>query len=506
MPMLMSSEPLVCDKCPHLGGRPPRDVLGELNHIKLENEQLRSVFETATEAFKERDEEIKQLKEENNTLRMKLQEEHQKPFVIDKKTEKKDNNESKEKSSRPRGAPKGHRGGTRKKPEKVDEYIDVYPESCTCGCDDLSDCKKVDEHTVEEIEIKKVKVVCYRRHYRYCKKCGKTISARLSQDIAKGYVGPVARAVAGYLRYGVKIPFEKVSGVFRNLFGMELTPQALVGIDKKTAETAKPLYEILEEKARWSKSINADETGWKVAANNAWLWCFVNDKTALYRIDRSRGAAVVEAVLGKKYSGILGSDCYPGYNPLEAKGKQKCLVHYERDAKDIEKFYPYDDEALAFVSLLKDIFKRARAVKRDWEEGEISAATVRKKALEFEAELDELTLTPFRNKEAEKLRTRLLRHKDENFTFLRYHDVDSDNNRAERALRPSVVMRKNTYGNNSQTGAENHQVIMSVIETAKMNGTEPLKLLTDIASGKSVDELKRLLLEAGTVPEQRCPG
>ncbi len=38
---------------------------------------------------------------------------------------------------------------------------------------------------------------------------------------------------------------------------------------------------------------------------------------------------------------------------------------------------------------------------------------------------------------------------------------------------------------------------MSVIETAKMNGTEPLKLLIGIASGKGVDELKRLLLGAG---------
>ncbi len=81
------------------------------------------------------------------------------------------------------------------------------------------------------------------------------VSAGLPEDISKGYMGSVAKAVARYPRCKAKLPFEKVSDVFRDLFGMKLTPQALVGFDRKAAETTKPLYEILEEKARWSKSI-----------------------------------------------------------------------------------------------------------------------------------------------------------------------------------------------------------------------------------------------------------
>ncbi|GFP24527.1 hypothetical protein HKBW3S09_01994, partial [Candidatus Hakubella thermalkaliphila] len=141
--------------------------------------------------------------------------------------------------------------------------------------------------------------------------------------IPKGYFGPAAMAVAQYLRYQAKLPFDKVSKIFKDLFGMEITQQALVGFDKKTAHQAEPLYKMLEEKARWSKSINADETGWKVASDNAWLWCFVNNQIVLYKspmhrgaprrmkialfsreIDRSRGSAVVEEVLGKNYPGV----------------------------------------------------------------------------------------------------------------------------------------------------------------------------------------------------------
>ncbi|GFP20261.1 hypothetical protein HKBW3S03_01763, partial [Candidatus Hakubella thermalkaliphila] len=310
----------------------------------------------------------------------------------------------------------------------------------------------------------------------------------------KGYFGPAAMAVAQYLRYQAKLPFDKVSKIFKDLFGMEITQQALVGFDKKTAHQAEPLYKMLEEKARWSKSINADETGWKVASDNAWLWCFVNNQIVLYKIDRSRGSAVVEEVLGKNYPGVLGSDCYSSYNSVKAKAKQKCLTHYEGEAKDIEKFYPYDEEAIAFTSQLKDIFKRAREVKKDWKVEKISDEEAREKAEEFEGELDELSKNPLKNEEAEKLRARLIRHRKENFTFLRYHDVDPDNNIAERALRPSVIMRKITYGNNSDTGAENHQIMMSVIETAKMNGVNPLHMLMKLTSGREFEELKQLLL------------
>ncbi len=499
-----STELLICQKCPYLGKRSPQEVLRELEHVKLENAQLRRVFETAVEAFKEHDEKIKQLKEENNTLRSKLQDEHQKPFVIKKKRQ--DDDESSPTSSRPRGAPLGHRGGTRRKPDEIDEYIDVFPDSCDCGSKDLSECGKVDEHIIEEIEIKKVKVICYRRHYGYCKRCKKVVSARVSEDIPKGYFGPTAKAVAQYLRYQAKLPFDKVSKIFKDLFGGEITPQALVGFDKKAASQAEPLYKILEEKARWSRSINADETGWKVAGDNAWLWCFVNNQIVLYKIDRSRASAVVEEVLGGNYAGVLGSDCYLSYNPVKAKDKQKCLRHYEGDAKDIEKFYPHDEEAIAFTLKLKDIFKRAREVKKDWKAEKISDEEALGKAEEFEDELDELTENPLKNEEVEKLRARIIRHRKENFTFLRYYDVAPDNNISERALRPSVIMRKITYGNNSDTGAENHQIMMSVIETAKMNGTNPLQMLMKLTSGRGIEELKQLLLGVTGKPEQRTPG
>jgi len=106
--------------------------------------------------------------------------------------------------------------------------------------------------------------------------------------------------------------------------------------------------------------------------------------------------------------------------------------------------------------------------------------------------------TPFQNHDTENLRCRLIAHRSENFIFLRYKQVEPDNNRAERALRPSVVMRKITYGNNSPTGVFNHETLMSLVETAKLNNTNPLDLMMSLAGGDDPDKIKTMLFVPNT--------
>ena len=54
------------------------------------------------------------------------------------------------------------------------------------------------------------------------------------------------------------------------------------------------------------------------------------------------------------------------------------------------------------------------------------------------------------------------------FTFLEEDGVDWNNNAAERALRSSVVIRKISYGSQSDEGAHAHAVLMSVKETCNL--------------------------------------
>ncbi|NLN19485.1 MAG: IS66 family transposase [Firmicutes bacterium] len=51
--------------------------------------------------------------------------------------------------------------------------------------------------------------------------------------------------------------------------------------------------------------------------------------------------------------------------------------------------------------------------------------------------------------------------------------LELDNHRAERAIKPFVIGRKNRLFSNTPRGARTSAVIYSLVETAKENGLKP---------------------------------
>lgn len=509
--------------CPHLGFRSCAEVLAETERLRAENANLRQVFEVATKAFQEKEAEIGKVKQEADVLRRKLTELLQRPFTRDSDTEEENQpqdspaQEPEVPERKKRGAPLGHRGATRKKPEgKPDRTVLVLPEQCPkCRSHHISPCRDTEEHTQEDVVIVRPVVTRFVKQRGYCLDCGESFFPVGKGERPKGYIGPVAVAVAGYLRYAVKIPFDGVRKILSGLWGLDLTSAALVGFDKKLATAGKPFYEQIADKVRYSTGINVDETSWPLGPDMEWLWTFTNPDCAFFKIAPSRAGAVPAAVLGEHYGGVLGSDCFSAYNTLEALAKQKCLTHYERAATNLEKFHPKDQPANLFALCLKDIFKRSRQAKRDWLAKLIDDKQAHQLARDFEEELDQLVERSLENHDAENLRKRLITHRDENFTFLRFKEVDPDNNRAERALRPSVVMRKITYGNNSDSGARNHEILMSLVETSKLHEANPLNLMLELTAslcvpaGVDCDNHARSMVNNtlfGPIPTSEKPG
>lgn len=477
--------------CPHLGFRDCAEVLAEVERLKTDNANLRGVFEVATKAFKEKDTQVQSLQQENDVLRRKFRELAQRPFArnacaveAEPDANQEPDVQKQPEQKRKRGAPRGHRGATRRKPGgRPDRVVHANPEECPkCHSRNISPCRDTEEHTQEDIVIVRPVVTRFVKRRGYCRDCGELFLPVGKGERPKGHIGPVAHAVAGYLRYAVKMPFDGVRKILSGLWGLDISPAALVGFDKRLAGAGKPYYSQLADMVRYSTGINVDETSWPRGASMEWLWTFTNTDCAFFKIAPSRAGIVPAGVLGEHYGGVLGSDCFSAYNTLEAGAKQKCLTHYERAAKNIQKFHPGDDPACLFAVCLKDIFTRARQAKRDWLADLIREEQACQMARDFEEELDQLLEQPLKNADAENLRKRLIAHRTENFTFLRYKEVEPDNNRAERALRPSVVMRKITYGNNSDTGARNHEILMSLVETSKLRNAKPLDMMINLAN------------------------
>ena len=74
---------------------------------------------------------------------------------------------------------------------------------------------------------------------------------------------------------------------------------------------------------------------------------------------------------------------------------------------------------------------------------------------------------------------RLRRPHNDVCTFLEQAELPFDNNTAERAIRPAVIMHKNGSGNRSEQGADGQAVLRSVFRTFKQRGQAPIRTLVD---------------------------
>ena len=180
----------------------------------------------------------------------------------------------------------------------------------------------------------------------------------------------------------------------------------------------------------------------------------------VYEVDRSRGKDVPKKILGD-YRGIVTSDSWGAWNYIGEKW-QRCLVHYLRELKETMKYKSPGPEFAPFAKKLKRILRDAIRAADAEDIGERLRARAR-----FEARVDALisSYSSSKEKNCARLLKRLRREKGMLFTFLEEKGVDWNNNAAERALRPSVVIRKITYGNQSEEGAHAHAVLMSIRET-----------------------------------------
>ena len=123
--------------------------------------------------------------------------------------------------------------------------------------------------------------------------------------------------------------------------------------------------------------------------------------------------------------------------------------------------------------------------------GELSPEKFTSRRARLDSRLTSLIEAAWRDRECRRLVKRLKRHQGELFTFLNHAGVPADNNHAERQIRPAVLMRKNSYANGSEAGAETQSIMMSIFMTLKLRGINP----TD-----AVVKALRELLVTGQLP------
>jgi len=224
---------------------------------------------------------------------------------------------------------------------------------------------------------------------------------------------------------------------------------------------------------------------WREDGDNGYLWSFSSPEVRYYLYRKSRAGAVVTEVLGDEFAGTLVSDFLGSYNIYDGP-KQRCWVHLIRDLKELSEKNADIPEVSSWVDAVMSVFRRAKkTVKKKLAEGE--RIRLRRG---FEDELRRLCKPYLNVKSAPQrvLAERMERFMGELFTFVECPEVPSENNAAERAIRPAVVARKISGGTRSPRGSNTASVLRSLFETWALQGQN------------TIDACREMIARAATAP------
>jgi len=195
---------------------------------------------------------------------------------------------------------KPHAGAHRALHLQPTRKCDVLANLCSCGADVSgilqSPCEAYDRIEIPKIEPDVTRVVL---HGGVCPCCARRFKAEPAVGLEPGSpFGPELRAYAIYLRSVQDIPLARLSVLFKDLFGLEISEGALVNILRAAAPAFAGQAERLKTDLKAGSIIASDETGLRVGKKSRWLWVFHDGPTALFLANQSRAKAVVEDSLG----------------------------------------------------------------------------------------------------------------------------------------------------------------------------------------------------------------
>jgi hypothetical protein len=327
-------------------------------------------------------------------------------------------------------------------------------------------------HQVVDIPPVEVTVTDHLFIERSCGVCGRRWTPDPKEVLSEITVGKKSfginlMSLIGHLKTVCRVPINQIRKLLYALCGVNISSGELVDILHDIAEIGEAEYERLLGHIRGSPVVNADETGWREDGVNGYLWSFSTPSVRYYTYRHSRGSVVVEEVLSDKFTGALVTDFYAAYN-IYLGEKQRCWVHLGRDLEALRETNADRPDVTAWAEAVMEMYYRAK----DTLAVEYNARERSRLRRRFQTEALRLAKPYSKDESAPQrvLAKRIERFVSELFVFVQYPEVPSENNAAERAIRPAVVARKISGGTRSEKGSKTASVLRSLFETWNLNG------------------------------------
>jgi transposase len=373
------------------------------------------------------------------------------------------------------------------------------PESTTCACG--CNLKRIGEEIAEKLDYTPG-VFTVERHIRgkwVCAQCETLVQAPVpAHVIDKGIptTGLLAQVlVAKYLDH---LPLYRQERIFERA-GLAIPRATLAQWVGRCGVALQPVVDALKAEMLAREILHADET--PVAMLNpgagktqrAYLWAYCTGafdpmKAVVYDFADSRAGKHARDFLGE-WCGTLVCDDYAGYKALlaEVVTEAGCMAHARRKFFELHANHQSQiaGEALAF-------FGQLYGVEREVAELD-DAARWRLRQEKAKPILDLLHrwLTTHRQKAPSGSSiAKAIDYSLKRWTALSHYvnhaQVPIDNNWVENRIRPIAIGRNNWLFAGSLRAGQRATAVMSLIQSAKLNGIDPLAYLKDVLPGSTV--------------------
>ena len=378
---------------------------------------------------------------------------------------------------------------------EVTEY-DLSEEDKVCPkCE--TPLKKVSDETRETIKLyKKVIRHLEKRSVYACPKCDLFIKADMPKLPIEGSLADsstLSQVIVDKFANG--IPLYRQSQDFERI-GLSLSRQNLSNWILKSSDLLDIVYQKMKDVLLSKDILHADETtvqvlkeSGKAAKSKSYMWLYqtgrYDTQVVIYDYKSSRSGKIPQEFL-KDFSGYLHVDGYSGYNHIDNVTLVGCLAHVRRYFNDAYKLIENTEDAkqshtakgLAYCNRLFDLDRESKKLEIE-ERYAFKQEKIKPVFDEFLTWLNQASINALPQSKYGKAITYALNQMPNLMHYLDKAELDIDNNRAERSIKPFVIGRKNWLFNQSVSGAEASAKLYSIVQTCLINNVNPYKYLTD---------------------------
>ena len=376
------------------------------------------------------------------------------------------------------GGQPGHKKHEQKPlpPEDVDDHYEYSLASCPCCGGSLMHSSHPPRRKQQvDLTGRSVRVTEHEARAFWCPRCRSHLYPELPPELASGLFAPRMKALVAYFKGACHMSYATIQRFLADVYGVPASTGYLTKVVLEVGMALGVPYEELLAVLPDAPVLNVDETGHKDRGKKYWTWCFRAADYTVFKIDPSRGACVLEEVLGDAFGGILGADYYSAYRSYMGDDVrvQFCMAHLIRDVRYLTTLPDkvtknYGERVLKALKALFKIYHRREKMSPGRFQIQMGKAQqhLTKKALGAPARTA-----------AQNLAKRFKDHAESYFRFITTPGVEPTNNAAEQAIRFVVIDRRITQGTRGTSGQRWSERIWTTMATCAAQGRSTFRFI-----------------------------